>query len=113
MDVPAWGYDFGFRQENYTAIKTECNFVDFLHTHNIDGVFVGHCHRISTCIDYQNIRFVFGLKTGQYDYHLPGSIGGTLITLTEDDFSVMHIPSLVPYAPMPGGASMFRGFFAE
>lgn len=113
VDVPAWGNDFGFRQENYTAIKTECNFVDFLHTHNIDGVFVGHCHRISTCIDYQNIRFVFGLKTGQYDYHLPGSIGGTLITLTEDDFSVMHIPSLVPYAPMPGGASMFRGFFAE
>lgn len=113
VDIPALGNDFGFRQENYAPIKTECDFVSFLHTHNIDGVFVGHRHRISTCINYQNIRFVFGLKTGQYDYHLPGSIGGTLITLAEDDFTVRHVPSLVPYAPMPGKGAIFKDFFAE
>lgn len=113
VDVPALEDDFGFCYENFNPIKTECDFIDFLHKQNINGVFVGHCHRISTCINYQNIRFVFGLKTGQYDYHLPGSIGGTQITLTEDDFTVMHIPSLVPYAPMPGGAAIFEDFFAQ
>lgn len=113
VDVPAQDNDFGFRQEYFHPIKTECDFMDFLHKQHIDGVFVGHCHRISTCISYENIRFVFGLKTGQYDYHLPGSLGGTLITLNRDDFAVTHVPSLVPYAPMPGGASFFSGFFAE
>lgn len=113
VDVPQKDGDFGFRQENFIPIKTECDFMDFLHTQHIDGVFVGHHHRICTSIRYQSVRFTFGLKTGQYDYHLPGSLGGTLITLADDDFTVAHVPALVPYAPMPGGAAFFSGFFAE
>ena len=50
------------------------------------------------------------MKTGQYDYHVAGSVGGTLITLMDEDFSVTHVPSLVPFAPMPGKAKMFENF---
>lgn len=110
VDVPAKDDDFGFCYESYSPIHTDCDFLKFLHDQNIDGVFTGHCHRICTCIRYENIRFVFGLKTGQYDYHLPGNLGGTLITLQNETFDVMHVPALVPHAPMPGGAKFFEGF---
>ncbi|MBR6747667.1 MAG: hypothetical protein IKM07_01925, partial [Clostridia bacterium] len=73
----------------------------------------GHCHSINTCISHRGIRWVFGLKTGQYDYHIPGQLGGTLITLDHDSFDVRHIPTLAPYAPFPGGAKMWDHFFAE
>jgi hypothetical protein len=53
------------------------------------------------------------MKTGQYDYHVAGSIGGTLVVLIGDEFSVSHVPSLVPYAPIPGKAKMFSDFFFE
>ena len=112
VDVAQQDDDFGFCQEKYNTIKTECDFMKFLHKQHIDGVFVGHCHKITTCIDYEEIKMVFGLKTGQYDYHLPGSLGGTLITLEGEDFRVNHIPSLVPYAPMPT-AQIFKDFFVK
>lgn len=49
------------------------------------------------------------MKTGQYDYHVAGSIGGTLVVLMDDEFSVSHVLALVPYAPMLGKAKMFDG----
>jgi hypothetical protein len=67
----------------------------------VDGVFVGHCHAINTSILWQGIRWTYGLKTGQYDYHTPGQVGGTLITLNGESFTVHHIPALVPMAEAP------------
>ena len=113
VDVPALDSDFGFKQENYIPITTNGGYVNFLHENYINGVFVGHVHNNSTVIDYEGIKWVFGLKTGQYDYHIPGQLGGTLITLEGEAFSVAHVPALVRLAPMPGGASMFRDFFAS
>lgn len=75
VDVPAQDGDFGFKQKNYAYAVTDGGFIDFLHRQNIEGVFVGHIHSVSTCITYQNIRWVFGFKTGQYDYHVPGQTG--------------------------------------
>lgn len=98
LDAPQLDDDFGFCYEAYNPIKTECDFLEFLHENNIDGVFVGHCHKISTCIRYDGVRFVYGLKTGQYDYHLTGNIGGTLITLEDESFTVQHIPSLTQFS---------------
>ncbi len=108
VDVPAKDGDFGACYERYGAIKTDRDFMAFLHANHIDGVFVGHCHRINTCITYEDVKLVFGLKTGQYDYHQAGSLGGTLITLGGDDFAVQHVPALVPFAPMPGGAPFLQ-----
>ena len=111
VNVAAKDDDFGFCLEPYYPIPAEPGFMDYLKAQNVDGVFVGHVHNGCMSITYQGIRWTMGLKTGQYDYHIPYQLGGTLITLNGDAFTVNHIPSLVPCAPMPGGASMFRALF--
>ena len=108
IDQPAKDDDFGFRLEKYYPIETDDGFLDYLKNQNVDGVFVGHVHNSCTSISYQNIRWTMGLKTGQYDYHIPYQIGGTLITLNGSTFIVNHIHSLVPCAPMPAKAPMLR-----
>ena len=113
VDVDPWDGDFGFSLEKYDRIVTDDNFIKFIKDQNIDGVFVGHVHKNTTSIKYQDIVWTFGMKTGQYDYHVAGAIGGTLITLYEKDFSVAHIPSLVPFGPMPQKAEMFKNFFSK
>ena len=61
-------------------------------TNNIDGVFIGHHHNTSTIIHYEGMALVYGLKTGQYDYHSIGQLGGTLVTLEGEEFSVqLHL----------------------
>lgn len=113
VNVQAQGEDFGFRFSNYRTIKTDVDIIDFLRSVSVDGVFVGHVHNNSTAIDYKGIKWVFGLKTGQYDHHIPGQLGATLINLYGDEFTVTHIPSLVHYSPMPGRDPMFKNFFAN
>ena len=113
VDTVAKDRDFGFCLESYGVIRTEQGFCDFLKAQNVDGVFVGHVHNNCTSISYKDIVWTFGFKTGQYDYHIPYQIGGTLISLDGDAFDVKHLPSLVGCAPMPSGSPMFRGFFAD
>ena len=113
VDVPSQDGDFGFKLERYRPIEMGDGFIDFLHSQNIDGVFVGHHHNNCTCIDHEKIKWVFGLKTGQYDFHIPGQIGATLITLENESFSVSHVPALVRFAPMPPKAKMFQNFFVS
>ena len=62
---------------------------------------------------YNDILWVYGLKTGQYDSHVPGSLGGTLVVDNGEALAVTHIPSLVPFGPCTGQARYFKGFFAE
>lgn len=112
VDVEAQRGDFGFKLERYNTIKTDFDFLSYMKQLGVDGVFAGHCHNICTVMEYEQIKWVFGLKTGQYDYHIPGQIGGTLVTLSKEAFSVNHIPALVHFAPYPGGAKMFENFFA-
>ena len=113
VDVAAKDGDFGACYERYGVLKTDRDFMAFLHDNRIDGVFVGHCHRINTCITYEGVKLVFGLKTGQYDYHQAGSLGGTLVTLGGDGFDVQHVPALVPLAPMPSGAPFLRDLLVK
>ena len=113
VDVQAADGDFGCKREVIRPIETQEDFAGILKDCNIEAVFAGHHHNINTCIDWEGIKWVFGLKTGQYDYHIPGQLGGTLVSLEGDGFEVCHVPALVPYAPFPGGAKMFEGFFAE
>ena len=114
VNVPQKDGDFGFRYKIHSnIIKNDENFVDFLRSQGVDGVFIGHVHGACTRILYKDIVWVYGLKTGQYDSHIPGSTGGTLITLREKTFGVMHIPSLIHPAKMPEKAPMFTDFFAK
>lgn len=113
IDVQAKDGDFGCRLENYWVAQTDVDFLAFLKKCNVNAVFCGHCHKINTRILYKGIQWVFGLKTGQYDYHIVGNLGGTLITISGKEDRISHLPALVPYAPFPYGAPMFRTFFVE
>lgn len=115
VDVPARDGDFGSRQENFKPAWTVevPGFLELAKECDVKGVFAGHFHSINTCISYEGIKWVQGLKTGQYDYHTPGQLGGTLVTLRGDEMEVTHVPALVNYAPFPGGCSIFKNFFTE
>ena len=115
VDVAAADGDFGCNREGHTfsPIEVDGGFTDYLAEQHIEAVFVGHYHMINTCITWRGIRWVYGLKTGQYDYHTPGALGGTLVTLEGGGFSVQHVPALVPARNFPGDARMFEGYFAD
>ena len=113
VNVSAKDTDFGACFEKYTTIDLGENACELLRGLNIDGVFVGHRHTVSSSISHKGIRFTFGFKTGQYDYHLPYQIGGTLIRLLGDAFDITHVPSLVHCAKMPVGARIFKNFFED
>ena len=102
VSVPQKDDDVGCQlQPLRTMAQTDLPLIPLFQKARIDGVFIGHYHSVNTCIRYEGIRWLFGLKTGQYDHHEPGQIGGTLVTLEHGDFSITHITALVPCAPVP------------
>ncbi len=101
VTTPAKDGDFGCKREPIGCFGTPADFVDRLRRAGVDGVFVGHCHANNTSVLWQGIRWSYGLKTGQYDYHTAGQVGGTLITLWGESFTVHHIPALTPMAEAP------------
>ncbi len=114
VDVEAKDGDFGSKQRPQLIFSIEVpDFMEFAQACNIDGVFVGHVHGINTCITYKNIRWVFGLKTGQYDSHKPGQLGGTFVRVDNDQFEVSHVPALVKYAPFPRDSKDYADFLTE
>lgn len=54
-------------------------------------MFAGHQHKNNTSVLFDGVRYTFGLKTGLYDYYDPESIGGVLITLSDETFSVKQV----------------------
>lgn len=113
VDVKQQNDDFGCKMEPFMLSSNRIDFLKTAKECKVDGVFCGHYHKNNTCLEYEGIKWVFGLKTGQYDYHIPGQFGGTLITLENNDFYVNHLPALTTLAPYPGGADMFNGLFAN
>jgi len=117
VDVEAKDGDFGFSyegKETWAYIKTDDDFWNLLKFCNIDGAFTAHHHEKTTCITYKGIKWVYGLKTGLYDYHTSGQVGGTLITLkVNNSFTVQHLPSLVPLVATPAGISLYNNFLSE
>lgn len=67
--------------------------VDIFKSNNVDSVFCGHEHQVSTSINYEGIRWTFGLKTGIYDIPEWKNLGGTAITLNSETgaLSVSHV----------------------
>lgn len=92
--TPAHPGDNGYKNEimkigNFPPAMSET----FLSA-NVDGVFMGHCHRCQISVmGKDGIRYTHGVKTGTYDYHTRGRIGGTVITLSRDkrQFDVMGL----------------------
>ena len=113
VDVPARDGDFGFRLENARYIPTGEDFSAAMAACRVDGVFVGHCHKIATRVLHDNVQWVFGLKTGQYDYHLEGQLGGTMIRVKaiDNSFSVHCLPVLLPLGPFPSKGPVYTKDF--
>ena len=101
VTTPAQDGDFGCKREPISCILTPDGFVETLRELGVDGVFAGHCHANNTSVLWEGIRWTYGLKTGQYDYHTPGQLGGTLVTLCGRAFTVTHVPALVSPTRVP------------
>ncbi len=102
VHVPAETGDFGAHREPHAVFRSPEDFLDDLHAAAVDGVFVGHCHGINTSVVWRGIRWTYGLKTGQYDFHIFNQQGGTLVTLWgASSFDVCHTPSTAQSAPVP------------
>ncbi len=101
VHVPAEPGDFGAHREPHAIFPSPEGFLEDLHAADVNGVFVGHCHGINTSVVWEDIRWTYGLKTGQYDFHIFTQQGGTLITLRGRNFDVCHTPSTAFTAPVP------------
>lgn len=91
--------DFGFKGNLILEKPFPDGFHAFLKKSSADGLFVGHHHNNAFCVSDDGIRYVFGLKTGTYDFHLPGKLGSTLITLNgteKGNFTVENIYTKFP-----------------
>ncbi len=102
VDVEAKDGDFGCKgsdKNSYDTTTEVPNYVEKLKEANVDGVFVGHTHKINTSISYEGIQWTYGLKTGISDGYTIGQLGGTSIRVDEGgkDFEIRHVPCLVPY----------------
>ena len=98
VTVKAHKGDFGVIMEEASAPSTRPErFLERLKKCGVVGVFVGHHHNINTSVFWQGIRWTMGLKTGTYDYHINGALGGTLITFKGDEVVVNHVPTLIGY----------------
>ena len=113
VDVPAKDGDFGFKHDSCDAFETKTDMAKFCQENSIEAIFIGHHHNTATVINYEGLKLVFGLKTGQYDSYIPGNIGGTLITLLNEEYSVTNVSSCCPYGPVPHGEMRYEGFFQE
>lgn len=83
--------DFGFKNSKTTGDSGMTEFIlPYLKAAGTEGVFFGHCHVNALSVEWEGIRWTYGLKTGQYDTH-PDQRGGTMITLNNGTFDVEHI----------------------
>ena len=82
---PASEGDSGYKNERMgRGAFQKARSAEFLAS-DVDGVFMGHCHKCQVSVlGKDGIRYTHGVKSGTYDYHTRGRIGGTKITVSED-----------------------------
>ena len=67
------------------------DFVELLHKFHVDSVFMGHFHEANTSINYEGIRWTFGLKSSEYGIYEEKLLGGTQITFNKTELNVEHL----------------------
>ena len=91
---PANEGDCGYKNERMArGAFQKARSAEFLAS-DVDGVFMGHCHRCQVSVlGKDGIRYTHGVKSGTYDYHTRGRIGGTKIVISADrkTFSVEQV----------------------
>ncbi len=82
--------NLGFKQARTVGSSAMSEFIlPYLKAAGTDGTFFGHQHVNSISVEWEGIRFTYGLKTGRYD-ESPKQTGGTVITLNGNEFDVNH-----------------------
>ena len=83
--APAHPCDNGYKNERMPLDSFPKTMSEQFVCAHVDGVFMGHCHQCQLSVmGRDGIRYTHGVKTGTYDYHTRGRIGGTVITLSAD-----------------------------
>lgn len=91
LGMDATKQDFGFKNSAVLGKSSlQTYLLPYLKAAGTDGLFFGHEHVNSLSVQWEGIRWTYGLKTGQYDEH-PELRGGTMITLNKTDFQVKHV----------------------
>ena len=94
-DVMAENGDFGACNKAVTGPEFPSlggmTFLELLKWGGVDSTMVGHWHSNNTVITHEGITWAFGLKASTYDSYTVGEIGGTLMTLTGEDFALKHL----------------------
>lgn len=91
------GEEFGYwgsKIYEQHCIDGDGSLMELFREIGVAGVFCGHFHTLSTSLMYEGIRLTYGLKTGEYDSHIGGRLGGTLMSFPaagKEGFSVRHI----------------------
>lgn len=95
-DGSAWTYakdtnnNFGFKEARTVGSAAMSEYIlPYLKAAGTDGTFFGHQHVNALSVEWEGIRFTYGLKTGRYD-ESPNQTGGTVITLKGSEFDVNH-----------------------
>lgn len=89
----AFGY-WGERVFEQHCIDGDGSLMRLFEEIGVKGVFLGHFHKLSASMRYGALRLTYGLKTGEYDSHIPDRLGGTLLQFPmsgKEGFSVEHI----------------------
>ena len=83
--APAHPGDTGYKNERMPRGRFQPALSEKFLASDVDGVFMGHCHKCQVSVlGKDGIRYTHGVKTGTYDYHTRGRIGGTKIVVSED-----------------------------
>lgn len=55
-----------------------------------DAILAGHIHKVNTIVLYQGVRLVMGTKSSRYDKYNEEQLGGTIFTVTGEEYTVEH-----------------------
>ena len=86
--------DFGriIEHGNHAGMDEDMYFHNTAKEIGIKAYLVGHEHNNNACIKYDGVYLNYGVKTGICTYYKDDSIGGTLVTVSDDsELKFSHI----------------------
>lgn len=86
-DINARG-DWGYYREDCFFIDSDYKVFNIFKENGVDGCFFGHYHNNGCSVIHEGVRLTFGVKTGEYDSHPKNYLGGTLIEIDGEKFTV-------------------------
>ena len=83
--------DFGFIRQNPGTMDKSMTVFNTFKQNGADAILAGHLHQNNSSILYEGVRLVFGTKSSRYDKYAEDLLGGTIFTVTSDNFTVAPV----------------------